>query len=116
MMKRSSPLSPSLCGSHPDAAVQVGREGGEGRLAVGESVEGPEQHRGVPDRRQPLAPDVADEQPGAGAGARRGVQVTADLCLGFGGEVDRGDRQRPDTVRQRSQQDLLRGLGHGART
>ncbi len=95
-----------------DAAVQVGGQVGQLGVQVGGGAEGAEQQGRVAERGQALAAYVADQQPGAGGGAGGRVQVAADLCLGLGGEVDGGQVQRPDPVRQRAQQDPLGGLGH----
>ncbi len=89
-------------------------QAGQVRVQVRGRPEGAQQQRRVAERGQPLAPDVADQQPGAGGGAGRRVEVAADLGLGLGGQVEGGEVQRPGPVGQRAQQDPLGGLGDGA--
>ncbi|WP_405495427.1 hypothetical protein [Streptomyces sp. NBC_00096] len=67
---------------------------------MGGGPEGAEDDRGLSDRLQPLAADVADQQPGAGGGAGGRVQVSADLGLGLGRQVHGGDPQRAHPLAQ----------------
>lgn len=65
-------------------------------------------------REQPLAAHVADEQAYPVRGGHGLEEVAADAGLRRGGQVEALQQQVPDPVRNRSEQDALRDLGHEA--
>ena len=56
---------------------------------------------------QALAPDIADDQPGAGGGAGGREQITAHLGLLLGRQIQGGDLQETAARGERPEQDLL---------
>jgi hypothetical protein len=97
-----------------DALLQTADERGKVHTPVRGLVERAQRDRGVADRRQPLSAHVADQQPGRAVVTRGGVQVAADAGLGRRGDVDRGDAQRPEPGRYRTEHHALCGLRHRA--
>ncbi len=83
-------------------------------VPVRDLAEGREQRRRVPDRPEPLAADVPDQQPGGPTDPHRRVQIAADVRFVGGGQVAGGESQRPGPVRQRAHQDALHGVGDAA--
>lgn len=91
-----------------DGSLEEGHERRKIGLPVGCAPESAEQEGGIPDGFQALAPDIADDDPGPVRRTSRGIQIAADLRLGFGGQVDRRDPQRADTLGKRLEHHLLR--------
>ena len=91
---------------------QVRHDAGQRKVPVGGPPEGAHQARGLPDGRQALAADVADDQAGRARRGHRRVQVTADLRFGLIRDVRGGDAQRSDPVGKGPHQDLLRREGY----
>ncbi len=95
-----------------DALFQGGGQRRQGGVLVGGLAEGAEEEGGFSDGGQALAPHVADHHPGSGVDTGGRVQVAADLGLVLGGQVQGGDPQWADALREGPEQDVLCGFGH----
>ncbi len=93
-----------------EAGLQAGGQLVQAGVVVGQLAEGAEHQRGVADRGQALAPDVADQQPGAPAGAGGGVEIAADPGLVLGRQVPHGHPERAQALWEGAEQNLLHRL------